>query len=475
MKSQSMITVAAVLLLAAGSTGIPAAAAEDNWPRFRGLRAGVAEDSPTLPESWSPTENVVWKLEVPGQGWSSPIVWEDLVVVTSVVSNDPGPGPQLGLYDGHSSAAIPTSIHRWMVYGIDLQSGQVRWEREVRASPPPIARHGKNTYASETPVTDGERIYVYFGGIGLYAFSLDGTPVWSQELEPLEYRHGWGSGASPVLHEDRLYIVNDNDGQSFLAAYDKRTGDEVLHVDREEGSNWSTPFIWENNLRTEIITAGTDKVRSYGLDGELLWELIGMTWITAPTPYAAHGLLYVSSGFLADQVRPVYAIRPGAIGDITLQDGRDRNEYIAWSNPKLGTYSTSSLVYGDFLYTLLDRGFLISRHRNAHRQVAEAFSCRTKTVHSPTMREGAGAGREVYSRKRIARRATAFTASPWAYNGKIFALSEEGETFVIRAGPEYEVLGSNALDEMAMATPAVADGSLLIRTASHLYRIAETH
>ena len=286
MKFQSMITVAAVLLLAAGSTSIPAAAAEDNWPRFRGLRAGVAEDSPTLPESWSQTENVVWKLEVPGQGWSSPIVWEDLVVVTSAVSNEPGLGPQLGLYDGHSSTAIPTAIHRWMVYGIDLESGQVRWEQEVHASAPPIARHGKNTYASETPVTDGERIYAYFGGIGLYTFNLDGTPVWSKEMDALEYRHGWGSGASPVLHEDRLYIVNDNDDQSFLAAYDKRTGEEVLHVDREEGSNWSTPFIWENNLRTEIITAGTDKVRSYGLDGELLWELTGMTWITAPTPYA---------------------------------------------------------------------------------------------------------------------------------------------------------------------------------------------
>ena len=313
--------------------------------------------------------------------------------------------------------------------------------------PPPIARHGKNTYASETPVTDGERIYVYFGGIGLYVFDMAGNPVWSRELEALEYRAGWGSGASPVLHEDRLYIVNDNEGQSFLAAYDKRTGDEVLHVDREEGSNWASPFIWENNVRTEIVTAGSDKVRSYGLDGELLWELTGMTWITAPTPYAAHGLLYVSSGFLADAMRPVYAIRPGAIGDITLQEGRERNEYVAWSNPKLGTYNTTSLVYGDFHYTLLDRGFLI------------CTDART--------------GREVYSRKRIARRATAFTASPWAYNGKIFALSEEGETFVIRAGPDYEVLGSNVLDEMAMATPAIADGSLLIRTASHLYRIAE--
>ena len=449
MKSQSMVTLFVALLLGAVYAGVPAAAAaEDNWPQFRGLRAGVAEDSPTLPETWSQTENVVWKVAVPGHGWSSPIVWDDLVVVTSAVSDDPGPGPQLGLYDGHSSSAIPAAVHRWMVYGLDVETGAVRWEREVHASPPPIARHGKNTYASETPVTDGEHVYAYFGGIGLFAFDLEGNPVWSRDLEALEYRAGWGSGASPILHDDRIYIVNDNEGQSFLAAFDKRTGEEVLRIDREEGSNWATPFIWENNVRTEIVTAGTDKVRSYGLDGELLWELTGMTWITAPTPYAAHGLLFVSSGFLADAVRPVYAIRPGAIGDITLGEGRDRNEYIAWSNPKLGTYSTTSLVYGDYHYTLLDRGFFI------------CTDART--------------GREVYSRKRIARRATAFTASPWAYNGKIFVLSEEGETFVIQAGPEYEVLGSNVLDEMAMATPAVADGSLYIRTAGHLYRIAES-
>ena len=446
MQFQSM-TVGAALLALSVPLHVPAAAAEDNWPRFRGPGAGVAEDSPTLPETWSRTENVVWKIEVPGRGWSSPIVWDDLVVVTSAVSDDPGPGPQLGLYDGHSSNAVPTAVHQWMVYGIDFADGRVRWEREVRRSAPPIARHGKNTYASETPVTDGERVYAYFGGIGLFAFDLDGAPVWSQEMEPLDYRHGWGGGASPVLHGDRLYLVNDNEGQSFIAAYDKRTGAELWRVDRDEGSNWSTPFVWENDVRTEIVTAGTDKVRSYGLDGELLWELTGMTWITAPTPFAAHGLLYVSSGFLADSVRPVYAIRPGAIGDITLRDGRTRNEYIAWSNPKLGTYSTSALVYGDFHYTLLDRGFLI------------CTDART--------------GREVYSRKRIARRATAFTSSLWAYNDKVFALSEEGETFVIQAGPEYRLLGSNALDEMAMATPAVAGGSLIIRTASHLYRIAE--
>ena len=250
----------------------------------------------------------------------------------------------------------------------------------------------------------------------------------------------------PVLHEDRIYIVQDNESQSFIAAFDTATGEEVWRVNRDEGSNWSTPFVWKNTVRTEIVTTGTDKVRSYGLDGELLWELTGMTWITSPTPFAAHGLLYMSSGYFSDAVRPVYAIRPGAIGDISLDNGRTRNEYIAWSDPKLGTYSTSALVYGDFYYSLFDRGF---------------FLC-----------HDARTGDVVYPRRRIARRAT-FTASPWAYNGRIFVLSEEGETFVIKAGPEFEVLGSNVLDEMTLATPAVARGSLIIRTASHLYRIAK--
>ena len=441
------VGAAGLVLTILGLSGPPAVAAQEHWPKFRGPRAGVAEDSPTLPETWSQTENVVWKIEVPGQGWSSPIVWDDQVFLTSVVTDDPGIRPQLGLYDGHSTSAVPTSVHQWMIYGIDLNDGRIRWEREVRRSAPPMAKHGKNSYASETPVTDGERVYAYFGGVGIFAFDLDGTPVWSNEMEPSPYRHGWGSAASPVLHEDRLYIVNDNEAQSFIVAFDTRTGDELWRVDRDEGSNWSTPFIWENNVRTEIVTTGTDKVRSYGLDGELLWELTGMTWITSPTPFAEHGLLYVSSGFLSDPVRPVYAIRPGAIGDITLAEGRTRNEYIAWSNPKLGTYNTSALVYGDFYYSLLDRGFFLSHD--------------------------ARTGQEVYSRRRIARRATAFSASLWAYHDKIFALSEEGETFVIRAGPEYEVLRSNPLDEMTLATPAIAGGSLIIRTASHLYRIAE--
>ena len=424
-----------------------AAAAADNWPRFRGERAGVADDNPALPETWSQTENVAWKIPVPGLGWSSPIVWDDLIVVTSVVSDSPGSMPRIGLYEGHSTPGISTSEHRWIVMGIDFSDGHVRWEREIYRAVPDIGRHGKNSYASETPVTDGDRVYVYFGSVGLFAFDMNGEPLWSTPMDPLATRAGWGTAASPVVHGDRIYIVNDNELQSFIAAFDTATGREVWRVDRDEGSNWSTPFVWQNDVRTEIVTTGTDKVRSYSLDGEPLWELSGMTWITAPTPFAEHGLLYISSGFVGDSVRPVYAVRPGAVGDISLNEERTRNEYIAWSNPKLGTYSTSALVYGDLYYTLLDRGF---------------FLC-----------HDARTGAEVYPRHRIARRATAFSASPWAYNGKVFALSEEGETFVIRAGPAFEVIRSNVLDEMTLATPAIAQGSLIIRTTSQLYRIAE--
>ena len=425
---------------------LSATSAADNWPGFRGLRAGVADDDPTLPETWSQTENVAWRIPVPGRGWSSPIVWDDLIIVTSVINDGTTVDPLIGLYDGHVGEGIPATEHRWMVYGIDFTDGHIRWEREVHRSVPETSKHGKNSYASETPVTDGERIYVYFGTIGLFSFDMNGEPVWSHDLEPVQAR-GWGTAASPVLHDGRLYIVNDNEGQSYIAAFDSATGERIWQVDRDEGSNWSTPFVWENDIRTEIVTAGTDKVRSYGLDGSLLWELSGMTWITSLTPFAAHGLLYVSSGFLGDAFRPLYAILPGAIGDISLTDGRTRNEYISWSNGKLGTYNTSALVYDDILYTLLDRGFFLSHD--------------------------ARTGEEIYSRRRIARRPTTFSASPWAYNGKIFAISEEGETFVIRAGPEYEVLGSNALDEMTLTTPAVSQGSVIIRTISHLYRIAE--
>ena len=415
----------------------------ENWPGFRGLSAGVAADDPALPDTWSSTENVVWAVDVPGIGWSSPVVWGDHVILTTVVNSAPQEPPRPGFYLGDWPAA--KTPHRWVVIDVDVGTGKIRWERSVSEAPPGRAKHLKNSYASETPVTDGERVYAYFGNAGLFAFDMEGRPLWSKPMGPFATRNNWGTGASPVLHGDRVYIVNDNDDESFLAAYDKRSGEEIWRVARDEGTNWATPFVWQNELRTEIVTSGSDRVRSYDLSGRLLWELTGMSTISIPTPFAAHGLLYLSSGYVADPLRPAYAIRPGASGDITLKTGETAGEFIAWSLPTGAPYNPSPIVYGDSYYTLFDRGFFTSHD--------------------------ARTGRAIYGRQRITGEASGFTASPWAYNGKIFALSEEGDTYVIEAGPEFRVVGKNSLNEMTLATPAVANGSLFVRTASKLYRI----
>ena len=455
-----IVAIGLAALLVAGT----AAAEQEDWLQFRGPAAGVVPDDANLPEHWSETENVVWTVDIPGLAWSSPVVAGDNVFVTTAISAGDEPEPIKGLYDPGMENGSEASLnpHRWLLYAIDFHSGRVRWQRELYSAPPPGKRHLKNSFASETPVTDGRRVYVYFGSVGqVAAFNMSGETIWTREIDVYNTLLEMGTAASPILHDDRLYVVNDNTTRSFLAAFDKDTGEKIWEVQRDEqGQNWSTPFVWEHDLRTELVTAGTQGVRSYDLDGELLWELHGMSGLTIPTPFASHGLVYISSGYPGGGLRPVYAVRPGASGDISLfpEDAMRRgitsgfpgpltaSEDIAWSYPLLGTYNTTAIVYGDIYYTLLDRGFLV------------AHDART--------------GEEIYGRRRL-EIGNGFTASPWAYNGKLFLLSEDGETYVVKAGSEFEILHKNPLNEMTLATPAVARGSLFIRTQSKLYRIAK--
>jgi outer membrane protein assembly factor BamB len=257
---------------------------------------------------------------------------------------------------------------------------------------------------------------------------------------------GWGTAASPALHGDRVFLVHDNEERSFLLALDKHTGKQLWRVERKEASNWATPFVWKNGMRTELVTAGSGAVRSYDQGGKLLWQLRGMSIISIPTPFARHGLLYVTSGYVADPfLKPLYAIRAGAAGDVSLKRGEAANKYVAWCQRHAGPYHPSPLVYGDYLYVLHDRGFLT------------CYEART--------------GKEVYGKRRLG--ASAFTASPWAYGGKVFCLSEDGEAVVVRAGKEFKILGRNRLDEMTLATPALAGGSLFVRTSGKLYCLRE--
>jgi outer membrane protein assembly factor BamB len=282
----------------------------------------------------------------------------------------------------------------------------------------------------------------------MFAFSLSGTPAWERRWDRRKTRGDWGSAASPIVYRGRVYLVNDNEEHSFIEALDCATGKTVWKTDRDERSNWSTPLIWENRQRTEIVTPGTGKVRSYDLSGNLLWELTGMSGITVPTPLSGHGMVYVSSGFNGSRLRPLYAIRGGASGDISLREGETSNRYIAWCQPKAGAYNVSPILLSDQMYALLDRGTIAS------------WDART--------------GAEIYPFQRIDSNASAFTASPWAYEGKIFCLSEDGDTFVIQAGPEMRVLAKNSLGEMCLSSPALVPGALIIRTTEALYRIGDS-
>lgn len=421
-----------------------ASRAAENWPQFKGEGASGVSDSENLPISWSATENIAWKTEIPGVGWSSPIVWSDRVFLTTVVEKGDATPPKKGLYFGGERLTPPTTEHEWKVLCLSLSTGEILWDRTVHQGTPSWACHIKNSYASETPVTDGERVYSYFGNLGVFCHDFAGNEVWSRKFEAQPTRLGWGTAASPALFENRLFIVNDNEEASFLVALDSKTGEEQWRQPREEKTNWATPFVWRNSLRTEIVAPGTGKVRSYDLDGNLLYEFGGMSVITIPTPSSISDLLFVSSGYVMDKQRPIFAVRPGASGDISLKGDQNSNEYIAWRQSEAGPYNPSPLIYENKIFVLLDLGFMA------------CYDAQT--------------GNEIYGKTRIPG-GQRFTASPWAYGGHVFCLNEDGKTFVIEPGSKFELNRTNELtdDDMCLATPAIAGDRLLIRASGRLY------
>jgi len=420
--------------------------AQDNWPQFRGADSRGISTNSNQPDKWSATENVEWKADIAGRGWSSPIVWGNKVIVTTCVNTGETEAPKKGLYFGGDRPKPPTSEHEWRVICLDLQTGKVLWDQLAHRAVPTTPIHLKNSYASETPVTDGQRIYAYFGNVGVFCYDMDGKPLWNKMLEPHPVRFGWGTAASPALHEDRLFIVDDNDESSYLLALNVRDGEELFRIERDEKSNWATPYVWKHKDRTELVTLGTGANRSYDLDGRLLWELKGMSSITIATPYAVDDLLYISSGYVMDKLKPVYAIRPGASGDITLEKEATSNQYVAWCNKTAAPYNPTTVLAGDLIYVLYDQGF---------------FACLDPKT-----------GEEVYKKQRIPE-GKAFTASPWVVGDKIFCLNEDGVTFVMATGREFNILHTNTLTEadMCMATPALSGDRLLLRSSLGVYCI----
>ncbi|MBV63045.1 MAG: serine/threonine protein kinase [Rickettsiales bacterium] len=425
----------------------------ENWPRLRGSQAnGLPADisNQSLPVKWSKTENVKWKTNVPGSGWSSPIVWGDKVFVTSVINDkaEENEKPKAGLYLGRGRRGIPSGLHHWMVYCMDLKTGKLLWKNEAHTGEPPVGRHPKSTYAAETPVTDGKRLYVLFGDVGMWCYDLNGKEIWKHKIEPKKTMFDYGAAASPVIHEDQVIYVYDNNEQSYIAALDVEKGTEKWRVLRDGRSTWATPYIWKTKDRTEIVVPGRKKILSYDLDGKMLWELSGrMSNLVIPSPFVVDDLLYVTSGYFADPHRPVYVIKPGAKGDISLKEEEESNNFIKWYQPKAGPYNTTPVVYNGIYYLLLDQGMI-------------------STYDSKT-------GKQFYDRIRFPRGAS-FTSSPWGYKDKLFCLAENGKTYVLKAGKEFEILHVNDLDELCMTCPAIVGGQLLIRTESAVYCISDS-
>ncbi len=444
------------------------------WPQFRGADGSGVAVGEGLPERWSKSDNVLWSREIPGRGWSSPVVWGQRVFVTSAVQQGDFKEPWTGIYgneyiaelrrQGLSQDEIMSRVRardsevpeeseevRWMVYCLDAASGRILWERQAHRGLPFGGRHRKNTYASETPVTDGQRVYAYFGNVGLFAFSVEGEPLWQRKWAPGKIYLDFGTSSSPSLHGNRLFVLQDMQDGGFLAAIDVETGQQLWYQERsfehpQIRSGFSTPFVWSNSKRTEVVTLGPQILISYDLQGNELWRQAGQSLVAAPTPIAQGDMLFSGSGSPSEPVRPLFAVRAGASGNISLAEKEKSSQYVAWSQPRGGSYITSPIVYGDRIYVLYDKGFLAAFDTASGDQLFKA---------------------------RFERGGHAFSSSPWAYQGKIFCLSEEGLTFVLQAADEYKVLAKNDLEEMSLATPAIAHGSLFIRTATRLYRIGE--
>lgn len=443
------------------------------WPQFRGPAGAGILDSASLPTAWSATSNVAWSVEVKGRGWSSPVAWDDLVYVTSAISPGSFKAPSTGIFGNDYAAELAkqglsddevvkrvvsrdieltgeSGDLRYMVFAFDAATGKLRWEREAHKGAPFGGRHRKNTYASETPATDGERLYVYFGNVGLFAYSLDGKPLWHTRFDPQPMYLDFGTASSPVVHNGRVYVLHDNDGKSFAAAVDAQTGKVAWRVERDlpagrATSGWSTPFIWTHEQRTELVIIGRQHAVGYALDsGKELWRLAGLTGQSTPSPVAANGLLYLATGSQGENNRPVFAVKPGASGEISLAKGEDRNAFVAWLHPRASAYTSSPLIYRGRMYVVNDNGIL--------------------TVFD------AATGKEIY-KARAGGSGNTFSASPWASNGKVYLLSEDGHTFVIEAGDKYVELAKNSLDEMSLASPALAPNALFMRTQTKLYRI----
>ncbi len=422
----------------------------NEWPSFRGERAWGVADGTNPPVEWDVEQgsHIAWKTPISGMAHSSPIIRGERIYLTTAISARADTAFQFPLA-GEMDRRSDLSEHQFRVLALDLKDGSVVWDELALEAEPRVARHPHSSYAAPTPATDGEYLVAFFGSEGLYTFDLSGKLLWKRDLGPLDQGafdvpdYTWGYASSPIIYKNLTIVQCDQQQGSFIAAFDLATGEEIWRTERDALPSWSTPGIYEGESGAELVTNSTEYIRDYDpLTGHELWRLKGASMISVPTPFVAHELIYVATGYHR-YVQPIYAIRPGARGDITLAEGAASNDAIAWSQPKGAPYLTTPLVYGDYFYTVAGNGVLTY------------YLART--------------GERVYQQ----RLGTGgyFSSSPVAADGRIYFANEDGQVFVVKAGPEFELLATNEMGEVTMATPALAPGLIVYRTLKSLVAI----
>jgi outer membrane protein assembly factor BamB len=436
---------------ARGLLGAPAGGA-GHWPSFRGLAAAGVSENQHLPERWNPSsgENILWRTPIPGLAHSSPIVWGETIFVTSAISSRTDATFKPGLY-GDGDASEDRSEHRWMLYAIDKRTGRIRWERAAAQGAPENKRHIKSTYASSSPATDGRIVAAWFGSQGIYAYDFNGGLRWSVDLGRVDMgaydipSYEWGPASSPIIWNGLVIVQCDTQADSFLIALNAETGETVWKTDRKELPSWGTPTVVNTPAGPELITNASNFIRGYDpKTGREHWHLGGSSKITAPTPIFANGLHIIASG--RGPERPVFAVKPGARGDLSLSNGETANAHVAWSKTGRGSYMPTPLAYRGMLYVLANNG------------VFDAYDIAT--------------GRDIY-RQRLPLVGSGFSASPVAADGKIYLSNEDGEMLVVEAGETFKHVATNAMGETLMATPAISEGVMYVRGAATLFAIKQ--
>jgi outer membrane protein assembly factor BamB len=426
------------------------APAAGGWPSFRGPQAsGVAEEQ-RLPDDWSGVtgENVLWKTSLEGLAHSSPIVWGERVFVTTAISSRADASFRPGLY-GDGDASEDRTSQRWVILAIDKRTGAIAWRRVAHQGVPAGKRHVKSTYASATPATDGRLVVASFGSEGVHAYDVEGNFRWKVDLGHLDLgaydvpTFEWGPASSPILWRGLVFLQCDTQQDSFVLALDALTGETIWKADRDELPSWGTPTIYEGPAGAELVTNASNFLRGYDpKSGAELWRLGGSSKITAPTPIFTEELIVLASGRRPEQ--PIFVLRAGARGDLTLPEGKSSSAAVVWSRERRGPYMPTPLIYKGVLYALANNG------------VFDAYDLAT--------------GEDLY-RARIPHLGSGFSASPVAADGKIYLSNEDGEMIVVRAGRQFEHVATNSMGELLMATPALSNGVMYVRSSRSLFAV----